>query len=113
MIVLPGIKHSGARPHFGDRAEMIPPGVNFSGARLNEADLSGANLWYATGLTQAQLNGARGDAKQNCLKDSPGQTHGVIKLPPALPNPAPFALCLSGLGRFAWSSLTGRCMAAR
>ena len=74
MILRPGIKDSGAEPHFGDRAELISqPGVNFSGARLNEADLSGADLRLATGLTQAQLNGAHGDAE--------------TKLPPGLTRP--------------------------
>jgi uncharacterized protein YjbI with pentapeptide repeats len=37
-------------------------GANFRGARLAGANFSGAEMGRATGLTQAQLNGACGDA---------------------------------------------------
>ena len=60
--VLSGSNLSGADLTNASLVGAYLDGANLSGANLSGANLSGARLAQATGLTQAQLNRACGDA---------------------------------------------------
>ena len=86
---LSGVDLSGAILSEVDLSEVVLRGADFHGADLRGADLRGARLSEAKGLTQAQIESARGDVHTELPEGMVRPANWVDPpLPPLLPPQA-------------------------